>query len=75
MAKANGFNYASLESLGLFSLFSIVACGSLMISFEISNFSLMASSTYALYASMGFRSCIFFNTELMKIMGIYKIIE
>lgn len=35
----------------------------------------MASSTYALYASMGFRSCIFFNTELMKIMGIYKIIE
>jgi hypothetical protein len=35
----------------------------------------MASSTYALYVSMGFRSCIFFNTELMKIMGVYKIME
>ena len=33
VAKANGFNYASLEALGLFSLFSIAACGSLMISF------------------------------------------
>jgi hypothetical protein len=24
---------------------------------------------------MGFRSCIYFNTELMKVMGVYKIME
>jgi hypothetical protein len=56
-------------------LFAIVSCGSLLISLEISSFSLMASSTYALYVSMGFRSCIFFNTELMKVLAVYKIME
>lgn len=57
------------------SLFTIVLCGSLLTSLEISNFSLLASSTYALYASLGFRSLMFYNTELMKILGIYKIME
>lgn len=42
---------------------------------EISNFSLIEASTYALYVSMGFRTLVNFNTELMKIMGIYKIVE
>lgn len=46
-----------------------------MISFELSNFSLITSSTYAFYVAMGFRSCIAFNTELMKIMGVYSILE
>jgi hypothetical protein len=32
VAKASGFNFASLESLGLLSLFTIVTCGSLLIS-------------------------------------------
>jgi hypothetical protein len=35
----------------------------------------MSSATYALFVSMGFRSCIYFNTELMKIMGVYQIME
>lgn len=42
---------------------------------EISNFSLIEASTYALYVSIGFRTLVNFNTELMKIMGIYKIVE
>jgi hypothetical protein len=42
---------------------------------ELTNFSLIASSTYALYVAMGFRSVIFFNTELMKILGVYSNIE
>lgn len=75
MAKAYGFNYASLESLGLLSLVSIVCGGSLLVSLEMTNFSLLASSTYAVYVALGFRSLVFFNTDLMRVMGIYKIIE
>jgi hypothetical protein len=64
-----------LEGLGLFSLFSVAACGSLLMSFEITDFSLAACSTYALYVALGFRSIISFNTELMKTMAIYSNIE
>jgi hypothetical protein len=64
-----------LEGFGLFSLFSVAAAGSFLISMEVTSFSLIASSTYALYVAMGFRSVIFFNTELMKILGVYSNIE
>ncbi len=49
----------------------MAVAGSFLISMEVTNFSLIASSTYALYVAMGFRSVIFFNTELMKILGVY----
>lgn len=75
VSKANGLNYGFLEGLGLFSLFSVAACGALLISLNVTHFSLIASSTYALYVALGFRSIISFNTELMKMMAIYANIE
>jgi hypothetical protein len=75
VARANGINYGVLEGLGLFSLFSVAACGAMLISYEVTNFSLIASSTYALYVALGFRSIISFNTELMKMMAIYSNVE
>lgn len=47
----------------------------MLISYEVTNFSLIASSTYALYVALGFRSLISFNTELMKMMAIYANVE
>lgn len=60
-----------LEGLGLFSLFSVAACGALLTSYNFMSVSLIATSTYALYVALGFRSLISFNTELMKMMAIY----
>lgn len=53
-------------------MFSVAAAGSMLISFEFTNFSLIATSTYALYVALGFRSLISFNTELVKMMAIYS---
>lgn len=75
VSKANGINYGFLEGLGLFSLFSVAASGAMLISYEVTNFSLIATSTYALYVALGFRSIISFNTELMKMMAIYSNVE
>jgi len=61
--------------LGLFSLFSVAAAGALITSYNLTNFSLIATSTYALFVALGFRSVISFNTELMKMMAIYANIE
>lgn len=53
----------------------MAACGALLISLNFTHFSLIATSTYALYVALGFRSVISFNTELMKMMAIYSGIE
>jgi hypothetical protein len=53
----------------------VATCGALLISFNLTNFSLIATSTYALYVALGFRSVISFNTELMKMMAIYANVE
>ena len=47
----------------------------MLISFEVTDFSLIATSTYALYVALGFRSLLSFNTELMKMMAIYANVE
>lgn len=71
VAKANGANYATLEGLGLLSMFSVAVVGALMINYQIIDSSLLTSSTYALYGALGIRAIISFNTELMKAMGVY----
>jgi hypothetical protein len=53
----------------------VAACGALLISYEVTDFSLIATSTYALYVALGFRSLTSFNTELMKMMAIYATVE
>jgi ABC-type multidrug transport system fused ATPase/permease subunit len=53
----------------------VAAAGALLISFNFTNFSLIATSTYAMYVALGFRSTISFNTELMKMMAIYSNVE
>lgn len=64
-----------MEGLGFFSLFSVATFGAMLISFNFTTFSLIASSTYALFVALGFRSLISFNTELMKMMAIYANVE
>ena len=75
MAKANGVNYGALEAIGMFALFGVAISGSFLISTQVTTFSLIASSTYALYLAIGFRGLLQFNTELMKIVAIYSNIE
>ena len=53
----------------------MATCGALLISYNFTSVSLIATSTYALYVALGFRSLISFNTELMKMMAIYANIE
>ncbi len=71
VAKANGLNYGMLEGVGLFAIFAVAATGSLLITLNITQFNLLASSTYALYVALGFRSVMNFNTEMMKAVGVY----
>ena len=61
-----------MEGLGLLSLFGVATSGALLITFNITAFNLLASSTYALYVAMGCRSLMNFNTEMLKILGIYS---
>lgn len=57
------------------ALFGVAISGSFLISTGVTSFSLMASSTYALYLALGFRSLMNFNTELVKIVAVYSNIE
>lgn len=62
VAKASGLNYGTLEAIGLMALFGVAISGSYLISTGVASFSLIASSTYAMYLAMGFRSLMNFNT-------------
>ena len=64
-----------MEGLGLFSIFSVAAAGALLMSYNLTTSSIIASSTYALFVALGFRSVISFNTELIKMMAIYANVE
>jgi len=75
VAKVNGLNYGILEGLGLLALFAVAATGSLLITFNITQFNLLASSTYALYGAMGFRSLMNFNTEMVKATAVLSTFE
>ena len=75
VAKANGLNYGVLEGVGLFALFAVASTGSLLITFNITQFNLLASSTYALYVAIGFRSVMNFNTEMVKATAVFSTFE
>lgn len=75
VAKANGLNYGMLEGVGLFALFAVAGTGSLLLTFNITHFNLLASSTYALYVALGFRSVMNFNTEMIKALAVFGTFE
>ena len=56
-----------MEGLGLTCLFLISVGGAALISFNVSSFSLLKSSTYALYVGMGVRSMTNFVIDYAKI--------
>lgn len=49
--------------------------GSLLLTYNIATFSLLSSSTYALYVALGFRSIMRFKTEMAKMMGVLNVFE
>ncbi|XP_051912596.1 ATP-binding cassette sub-family B member 10, mitochondrial-like [Hippocampus zosterae] len=75
LARLSGLNFGVLEALGLAGMFFVGLAGAYINTCGLSSFSLMSSSTYALYVAMGFRSLMQFRMEWMKIVGIYSIID
>lgn len=64
-----------MEGLGLTFLFLISVGGAALISFNYASFSLMKSSTYAIYVGMGVRSITSFFIEYAKISAEIKNLE
>lgn len=56
-------------------MFSVALVGSLLLTYNIATFSLLSSSTYALYVALGFRSIMRFKTEMAKMMGVLNVFE
>jgi ABC-type multidrug transport system fused ATPase/permease subunit len=70
--KYVAWNFAFLESFGIYSLLAVLAYGSYQISANLASSEMLGCSIYAFYLGMGFRSVLNSYTELKKTAAVYE---